>query len=323
MKKSLFILVILALLSIKGTVAKWYIDQQYKFKINVPDNWSAKSYMEGTDKVYDFTSHDENVAIQLRAFNAEKGISAELIAEVFDEELQSQGGSKLSLADDELNGLPGKLGVYKNIYNGKEVALVTFSAVKGDVGYLFLIIIPVSLFDQKMKETDAILNTFTILEDNNQIAQEEKLKDPGGLSGDKTDNQQTAPNSQVYLGTTLPAGKVWPEGVWPQGKYNCGEKMFLGVIGLNDSHVSWTGDNYIFRPNFYLPKGDATWKTELFCPNHENWCRIKAKHTWKDSNGEYIIETTFPQGMGMKDRVHMKVHTTSTGWIDVYCTKIE
>lgn len=322
MKRYLSLLTLLLLLVSSGANAKWYIDKQYKFKINVPDNWSAKNYLEGTDKVYDFTSPDDNVAIQLRAFNAEEGITTNLIAELFDEEFTSQGGTKLSLADDELNGIPGKLGVYKNKYEQNEVALVTFATVQNNIGYIFLIIVPVDIFDQKVQETDAILNTFTILDDNNQIAQEEKPKGLGGISCDKINDQHPADNN-VRIGTTLPPDKKWSEGVWPDGKYDCGKKMFLGVIGLNDSHISWTGDNYIFKPNFYLPKGNATWKTELLCPKYEDYCRIKAEHSWNDSQGSYLIKTTFPQGVGMKDKVHMKVHTSSTGWIDVYCTKIE
>ncbi len=321
MKKSLSLLILLLLLASFGANAKWYTDQQYKFKINVPDTWKASSYIEGTNKVYDFTSPDENVALQLRAFKAEEGITADLIAKVFEEEFTSQGATKLSLTDDELNGTHGKLGIYKNSYDGKEVALITFSAVKNQIGYLFLIIVPVSMFDQKVQETDAILNTFTILEDHNQIAQEKEPKGLGGLSGDKNNTQQPTTDNNVRIGTTLPPGKIWQEGVWPEGKYDCGKDKFLGIIGLNDSHISWTGDNYIFTPSFYLPKGDATWDTRLDCPNYENYCRIIAEHRWNDSQGSYLIKATFPQRE--KNKVRMQVWTSSTGWIGVVCTKIE
>lgn len=311
------ILFLLFALAMAGPLeAKWYVDNEFRFKIDVPSNWSSNMYMEGTDKVYDFTSPDENVAIQLRAFVAEEGVTAGLITEVFDEAIVAQGAGRLKLSDDQLNGIQGKMGVYRNNYDNKEVALVTFAAVENGIGYLFLLVIPTEVFDLKVSETDVILNTFTLLNEPDVAVRERQRMEPDQPSGHEPEDDNRR------IGTTLPPGKQWPEGVWPKGQYDCGNKMFLGVIGLNDSHISWTGDNYIYRPNFYLPEGKATWDTELLCPNYENWCRIKAQHKWNDSQGSYIIKMDFPQGVGMNDRVSMKVHTSSTGWINVLCTKI-
>ncbi|MCF8234421.1 MAG: hypothetical protein K9G67_03835 [Bacteroidales bacterium] len=313
--KILFLLIALAMAG--QLEAKWYVDNEFRFKIDVPSNWSSNMYMEGTDKVYDFTSPDENVAIQLRAFVAEKGLTADLITDVFDEAIVAQGASRLKLLDEQLNGIQGKMGVYRNTYDNKEVALVTFAAVENGIGYLFLVVIPTEVFDRKLNETDAILNTFTLLNEPDVVTREKQPREPDQPAAHEPENESKR------IGLTLPPGKQWPEGVWPKGQYDCGNKMFLGVIGLNDTHISWTGDNYIFRPNFYLPKGEATWETRLHCPYYENWCRIDAQHKWSDSQGSYIIEITFPQGVGMKDAVSMKVHTSSTGWINVSCNKIE
>lgn len=317
MKHMRIFLLLTAIVLTSQLNAKWYVDHEFRFKIDVPSNWTSNTYLEGTDKVYDFTSPDENVAIQLRAFVADEGVTADLITEVFDEAIVAQGASRLNLAEDQLNGIAGKMGVYRNTYDNKEVALVTFAAVENGFGYLFLVVVPIELFDQKVDETDAVLNTFTLLDEPAVAKREKQIKEPSSPGH----YEPTSDNTRI--GSTLPHDKQWPEGVWPNGRYDCGNNMFLGIIGLNDSHVSWTGDNYIFSRNFYLPEGEATWETELLCPNYENWCRIKAQHKWSDSKGSYLIETTFPQGVGMEERVHMKVHTSSTGWIDVYCNKIE
>lgn len=162
MKSRLTIILMLFFLS-SYSFAGWVTNQAFGFKINVPYGWSTNDYIQGTDHVYDFMNANETIAIQLRAFKAKQGFSPELIINVLEQEILKQGAQKLSASDDAINGTPGKMAVYKNTYDGKEVGMVIFAAIANSNAYSFLIIIPTNVFDQKSVEADQVLETFTLL----------------------------------------------------------------------------------------------------------------------------------------------------------------
>ncbi|MDZ7777240.1 MAG: hypothetical protein U5L09_17310 [Bacteroidales bacterium] len=163
-------LLMLIVLSTVPAVAKWYTNYQYNFKIDVPASWSFNQFVEGTDHVYDFLSPDEQVAIQIRAFKSEPGFTDDLIMGVVEEGILSQGATKLTASDDQVNGYHGKLAAYKNTYNGMEVGIVIFTTLQQDAGYAFIVVVPSDVFQQKTAETDAILNTFTLLQQHKPLS---------------------------------------------------------------------------------------------------------------------------------------------------------
>ncbi|MCF8234420.1 MAG: lipocalin family protein [Bacteroidales bacterium] len=220
-KRSLFLNILIALILLSGTIqAKWYTDSRFKFKIDVPSNWTSNIYTEGTDKVYDFTSPDQNIAIQLRAFEAGDGVSAKVISDLMDEGITGEGASQVNRSQDEINGTKGELGVYTNNFDGQDMVLITFSTVQNNIGYMFLIVVPSNVLDQKSAEIDAILNTFTI----NSVAQ---------VRIDKPATQQLTIGN-IILGKTL-SGKTNLSDITTE--FNTDTPVFYAVF-------DWTGNGY-------------------------------------------------------------------------------
>ncbi len=143
--------------------AQWQVDRAYGFKINIPANWTKSSSMDGTDKVYDYYSPDENAAIQLRVFQAGDGVTTDLLVQVYEESMLPAGTQKQSLKDHtSKNGIPGKQGIYVMDYNGVEVGMATFYTVQNNKGYVLSAIIPSSMMQQKGEEVRQITKSFSI-----------------------------------------------------------------------------------------------------------------------------------------------------------------
>ncbi len=163
MKKIILSIVFVATLITIGH-AKWITDNQFKFKINVPDTWTNSSYMDGTDKVYDFYSPDENAAIQLRTFDATPAVTLDVLTQVYEQNMLPAGTQKLSFNDHtSANGIPGKQGVYQMQYNGNQVNLAAFYTIQNSKGYVLTAIIPSSMLAQKGEEVKRITRSFQIL----------------------------------------------------------------------------------------------------------------------------------------------------------------
>jgi hypothetical protein len=131
--------------------AQWQQDSKFGFKIKIPTNWNKNSYMDGTDQVYDYMSADENIAIQIRAFQAGDGFTTTLLAQVYEESMLPVGTKKLSLEEyTTANGIQCKKGVYLINYNGTEVDLSALYIVQNNNGYVLTAITPTSIIQQKM-----------------------------------------------------------------------------------------------------------------------------------------------------------------------------
>ena len=143
--------------------AKKYVDKKYKFSISVPSSWEANIHKDGTDKVYDFLSPDENVFIQVRSFKAVSGLSLDLLTRVFEESYLPAGKQKQGLKSiTSSNGIPGKHGSYLARYKGKEVGITVFYVIQNGQGYTVMGIVPTSMFRQKQTEISGILKSFRI-----------------------------------------------------------------------------------------------------------------------------------------------------------------
>ncbi len=175
----ILILLILASIDVK---AQLQVDRTYGFKINIPSNWSKSSHMDGTDKVYDYYSPDQNAAIQLRVFMADARITVDLLAQVNEQNLLPAGAKKLSLSNStSSNGIPGKQGLYSMNYNGNEVNMAVFYTVQNGKGYVLTAIIPTSMLEQKGEEVKRITKSFVIDGFKAPIAKQDKK--PSGLGG--------------------------------------------------------------------------------------------------------------------------------------------
>ncbi|MBN2638153.1 MAG: hypothetical protein JXR65_03580 [Bacteroidales bacterium] len=153
----------LIVLIVTPLFSKDYIDKQYKFSIDVPDSWKAKVYMDGTDKVYDFTSSDENAFIQLRSFQAGSSVSMDILVQVFEKNFLLAGNQRQSLENiTSTNGIPGKQGSYIAQFKGKQVAVSVFYVIQKGQIYTLMGIVPTSMFQQKQAEIAMILKSFII-----------------------------------------------------------------------------------------------------------------------------------------------------------------
>ncbi len=186
LKYLVFLVCFIALnLPMKNVKAQVKHDIQYGFAINIPPNWSQKSYMDGTDKVYDFYSPDENAAVQLRAFESMPGLTLDLLVQVYEQNMLPAGTQKQGLQDHtSANGIPGKQGVYLMNYEGNEVGMSSFYTIQNGKGYVLTAIIPVNMMQQKEAEIKQITRSFSI--DGftpPSVHQDKKPKGLGGLTG--------------------------------------------------------------------------------------------------------------------------------------------
>ncbi len=309
-RKALFVCIFLLLIT-KIVFAKWHVDSRFGFKIDVPINWSTDSYADGEDMVYDFTSSDKEIAIQLRAFDAEIDLTTDIIAEVFDEEFVSQGAKRISLDYDQLNGIPGKLGVYSNNYSNKEMILVTFSVVKNSIGYLIIVVVPSDKFNQKVQETDAVLNTFTVFKPERTTPH--TVETENSLSGSTQKTPASISNNNSKLSKIAPEGYTFNGDVWPAGNsYQCFQ--IVGQIDISDNHVSWTG-GYTNNRKYHLSKGDASIDFEFRC--NSGYCiydgTVKIDDTW-------TLKISVPQRQ--EEYLHFKVYGPM-GPTSLTCKKID
>jgi len=140
----------------------WVQDDQMNFKIQVPSNYQKNRLIEGTDVVHAFLSPDQNVAIRIRSFNVDSKADLQTIIKAFEQNV-IVGSQKL--LDDKyvLNSVHGKICGYKWRFNNIPVGLACFFAIENKIAYIVWSIVPEQMFKQRTPETDAIINTFTIL----------------------------------------------------------------------------------------------------------------------------------------------------------------
>jgi hypothetical protein len=176
-------LVCLIMVSISLT-AQMQVHNNYGFKIDIPSNWSKNSYMDGTDKVFDYYSPDQTAAIQLRVFEASAEVSTNLLAVVYEETMLPQGTQKLGLDDHTtVNGIPGKQGLYIVNYDGNEVNIANFYTVQNNKGYVLSAIIPTVAIEQSGAKVKQITHSFIIDGFEPAAKVEKQNKRPGGTGG--------------------------------------------------------------------------------------------------------------------------------------------
>lgn len=136
-------------------------DNEYGFQITIPDNWQTNSFIDGKDKVWAFAAPDNNAAIRIRAFRAPPGLSIDTLISGFETHVLS-GGQKLVIKPHTLNGVDGKMAGYKGQFNNIDVGVGCFYTIQKQNAYIVWSMIPVSLFSTRSRETDAIMDTFTL-----------------------------------------------------------------------------------------------------------------------------------------------------------------
>lgn len=155
-------IIFLTLICLAGTASARVInDPEYGFQITIPNNWQTNSFMDGTDKVWAFAAPDNNAAIRIRSFKAPARLTMEALISAFETHILS-GGQRLTIAPYTLNGINGKMAGYKGRFNNTDVGVGCFFTIQKKHAYIVWSMIPVSLFNARSGETDAILNTFSL-----------------------------------------------------------------------------------------------------------------------------------------------------------------
>lgn len=155
-------IVFLAVICLTGNAQAGVVsDTEYGFRITIPDNWRTNSFMDGKDKVWAFAAPDQNSAIRIRAFKAPPGLSMETLMSGFETHVLN-GGQKLIAKPHALNGINGKMVGYKGRFNNIDVGIGCFYTIHNGNAYIVWSMIPVSLFNTRSGQADAIMNTFTL-----------------------------------------------------------------------------------------------------------------------------------------------------------------
>ncbi len=243
MKKKFFLptITFLFIFLANGLSAQWITDNDYKFKINVPGSWSRSSYMDGSDKVYDIYSPDENVAIQIRAFEAPEELSLNLLVNVYEEQMVPAGSINEGVVPmRSKTGIQGKQGTYRFDYNGIEVGMGVFYAIKNGYGYIVSALIPVSMLERKAYSVKQITETFELI--NNKPTGPDNI---GALSGGAY-MMSTFKINQIILCSQL---NVNNNAVNPTTKFNSSTPEIHAVIQFTgntnkDLTVSWIYTNW-------------------------------------------------------------------------------
>jgi hypothetical protein len=141
--------------------SRWIEDSQMNFKIQVPSNYQANQFWEGSDKIHAFLSPDQNVAVRVRTFNVNNNTSLTQVVQLFSRDI-IKGAAQLVSQPHTLNGMDGNLSGYKWTYNNISVIVAAFTTIQEGRAYVVWTLIPENLFATRNSESDAITNTFTV-----------------------------------------------------------------------------------------------------------------------------------------------------------------
>lgn len=141
---------------------RWIEDTQMNFKIQVPSNYKASQFWDGTDKIHAFLSPDQNVAVRVRSFAIQNNVSVNSIIQAFTQNVIN-GATALVSQKYTLNGMEGQLAGYRWRYNNISVIIAAFYTTQNNFGYIVWTMIPENMFAARNAESDAITNSFSLI----------------------------------------------------------------------------------------------------------------------------------------------------------------
>jgi len=185
---------------------RWIEDQEMCFKISVPENYKVSQSNDGSDRIHAFISPDENVAVQVRSFKVAEGATIELIMTAFSQNI-IRGAQQLVNQDHILNGINGKIAGYRWKYNNRSIVVGAFCSIQNGIAYVIWSLIPENLFAKHNAESDAITNSFTLIQ--SQLPLTQSLGGLGNLGGLKPENQmpptEEPAKQETFQTSTTPA----------------------------------------------------------------------------------------------------------------------
>ncbi len=162
LKKTTFLSLVITIFMSVQLMAQNIVDTQWGFRVNVPSSWSQKNYMDGSDKVYDLYSADQNAATSIRIFNITEQITYELLIPIYEKNMLASA-TRLELKDlTSKNGIPGKQGIYSMDYNGNKVDIAVFYTLQNSKAYILTILVASSLAENYRADIQFISTSFKI-----------------------------------------------------------------------------------------------------------------------------------------------------------------
>ncbi len=185
---------------------RWIEDKEMMFKISVPQNYQTNQYREGTDKIHAFVSRDNNVAVSIRSFKLPSGVTVDQLVTAFAQNVL-KGANQLVIQPHSLNGSSGKMAGYRWRYNNINVVVGAYYTINNNIGYVVWSMIPENIFSQRSAESDAITNSFTVL--NPEV----EIKDSGSILYDPLISEDARIEHLIPKGATVrnqePGQTIW------------------------------------------------------------------------------------------------------------------
>lgn len=150
---------------------RWIEDPEMHFKIQVPSNYQVNQFWEGSDRIHAFLSPDQNVAVRVRSFKVNDNTNKNQVLQLFQQNI-IKGAAQLVNQEYTLNGMAGGLAGFRWKYNNISVVVAAFYTIQYGTAYIVWSLIPENLFAKRNAESDAITNTFTVTQNQQQTAQE-------------------------------------------------------------------------------------------------------------------------------------------------------
>lgn len=152
----------------RKTDGTYFTDPVYGFRVKVPFSYSRKAFEDGTDRVLELHSEDNNLFVQFRAFKANANVTTAKILTAVEQmlvkNLFKSGWENIQSAQDTVHSYRGYVKAYRAEMKSNGVRIITavFATIQRGVGYLIWAVVPESLYDARHAEADAIVESFRI-----------------------------------------------------------------------------------------------------------------------------------------------------------------
>ena len=142
--------------------AEWVQDNEFRFKIDVPGNYTKTKETEGSDKVHSFIRNDNNVLIQVRTMKLDSRATVDLLQSAFETHSITNARRLLDKRGD-LHGITAKTAAYSWDVNGTATVIGAYYIIQDGIGYVLWSLVPQNMINTTSAEADRIMESFDIL----------------------------------------------------------------------------------------------------------------------------------------------------------------
>ena len=177
------------------TQSSIYTDNEMGFTINLPNNYQKKEFWDQGEKNLVAVSPDQNVLVLVRSFTSTHQVTTALIQQAFEKSVLT-GATLLAREEGNLNGIPAVAAAYSWQYNKLNTVVGAYFILNGGKGYIVYTIIPVELLKQRSKEADQIIDSFTLLNDPEDLKNTTAEK---GMSNETAHTDEASGKETIHI----------------------------------------------------------------------------------------------------------------------------